>query len=140
MGLFSSKSKSTTNLTDNSKNIESSIGDLSHDNKLVTGDYYEQGLVGENLNSVLSTIETLNKDNIAGQLDLYAETSQSITDTFKEMVATVQKTSATAIEETGEAYAESKSELRNFIDAVRPIALYVAIAGVFYFVFMGSKK
>ncbi len=140
MGLFSSKSKSTTNLTDNSKNIESSIGDLSHDNKLVTGDYYEQGLVGENLNSVLSTVETLNKDNIAGQLDLYAETSQSITDTFKEMVATVQKTSETAITETGEAYAESKSELRNFIDAVRPIALYVAIAGVFYFVFMGSKK
>ena len=140
MGLFSSKSKSTTNLTDNSKNIESSIGDLSHDNKLVTGDYYEQGLVGENLDSVLSTVETLNKDNIAGQLDLYAETSQSITDTFKEMVATVQKTSETAIEETGEAYAESKSELRNFIDAVRPIALYVAIAGVFYFVFMGSKK
>ena len=58
---------------------------------------------------------------------------------FDKMVETVQKTTETAITETGEAYAESKSELRNFIDAVRPIALYVAIASVFYFIFKRSK-
>ena len=40
---------------------------------------------------------------------------------------------------TGEAYAESKSELRNFIDAVRPIALYAAIAAVFYYIFAKGK-
>ena len=40
-----------------------------------------------------------------------------------------------AIEATGLAYAESKSELRNVIDAIRPIALYAAIAAAVYYIF-----
>lgn len=135
MGLFSSKSKSTTNLTDNSKNVESSIGDLSSNNKIVTGDYVEQGLVGENLTSLLGTVENLNKLNVDAVNNLYNSSKGA----FDKMVETVQKTTETAITETGEAYAESKSELRNFIDAVRPIALYVAIASVFYFIFKRAK-
>ena len=135
MGLFSSKSKSTTNLTDYSNNVESSIGDLSSNNKIVTGDYVEQGLVGENLTSLLGTVENLNKLNVDAVNNLYNSSKGA----FDKMVETVQKTTETAITETGEAYAESKSELRNFIDAVRPIALYVAIASVFYFIFKRSK-
>ena len=135
MGLFSSKSKSTTNLTDYSTNLETSIGDLSSGNKIVTGDYVEQGLVGENLNSLLGTVENLNQSNLDALNDIYGSTNSA----FEKMVATVQKTSETAITETGEAYAESKSELRNFIDAVRPIALYGAIASIFYFIFKRSK-
>ena len=135
MGLFSSKSKSTTNLTDYSTNVESSIGDLSSDNKIVTGNYYEQGLVGENLSALLGTVENLNKLNVDAVNDLYNSSKGA----FDKMVETVQKTSETAITETGEAYAESKSELRNFIDAVRPIALYGAIASIFYFIFKRSK-
>lgn len=135
MGLFSSKSKSTTNLTDYSTNLETSIGDLSSGNKIVTGDYVEQGLVGENLSALLGTVENLNKLNVDAVNDLYNSSKGA----FDKMVETVQKTSETAITETGEAYAESKSELRNFIDAVRPIALYVAIASIFYFIFKRSK-
>ena len=135
MGLFSSSSKSTTKLTDNSTNTQSSIGDLSSNNRVVTGDYVEQGLVGENLNSLLGTVENLNKLNVDAVNNLYSSTNSA----FEKMVNTVQKTTETAIAETGEAYAESKSELRNFIDAVRPIALYVAIASVFYFIFKRAK-
>ena len=135
MGLFSSSSKSTTKLTDNSTNTQSSIGDLSSNNRVVTGDYVEQGLVGENLNSLLGTVENLNKLNVDAVNNLYSSTNSA----FEKMVNTVQKTTETAIVETGEAYAESKSELRNFIDAVRPIALYVAIASVFYFIFKRTK-
>ena len=135
MGLFSSKSKSTTNLTDYSTNLETSIGDLSSGNKIVTGDYVEQGLVGENLSALLGTVENLNKLNVNAVNDLYNSSKGA----FDKMVETVQKTSETAITETGEAYAESKSELRNFIDAVRPIALYGAIASIFYFIFKRSK-
>lgn len=135
MGLFSSKSRSTTNLTDYSNNVESSIGDLSSNNKIVTGDYVEQGLVGENLTSLLGTVENLNKLNVDAVNNLYNSSKGA----FDKMVETVQKTTETAITETGEAYAESKSELRNFIDAVRPIALYVAIASVFYFIFKRAK-
>lgn len=135
MGLFSSSSKSTTKLTDNSTNTQSSIGDLSSNNRVVTGDYVEQGLVGENLTSLLGTVENLNQLNIDAVNNLYSSTNSA----FEKMVNTVQKTTETAIAETGEAYAESKSELRNFIDAVRPIALYVAIASVFYFIFKRAK-
>lgn len=140
MGLFSSKSKSVTNLTDNSKNIEASFGDLSSNNRIVTGNYYEQGITGQNLEELLDTVENLNISNINFADDLYGQTNKTLTDSFADMVSAVQKTSEIAITETGEAYAESKSELRNFIDAVRPIALYVAIAGIFYFVFVGGKK
>lgn len=134
MGLFSSKSKSksstTTTYTDNSTNNESaaSLGALSHDN-LVIGSgsnysYVEQGLTGENLESVLGTVEN----------------SQTLTrDLFGQAVQAVQKTTETAITETGNAYAESKSELRNAIDAIRPIAMYGMIAAIFYFIFKNKR-
>lgn len=122
MGLFSSKSKSssTTNLYDYSQNAatEGSIGDFSNDNKIISAaEYVESGLVGENLDRVLDSV-----DNLA---------------TYNNMIVdAVQSTAAKAIEETGNAYAESKNQLRNIIDAVQPIALYAAIAAVFYFIFV----
>ncbi len=133
MGLFSSKSKSksstTTTYTDNSTNNESaaSLGALSHDN-LVLGSgsnfaYTEQGITGENLNSLLSTVETLNRQ------------TQDVWDSY---VSGVQKSAETAINTTAQAYAESDSELRNVIDAIRPLGLYAAIAAVFYFIFRGK--
>lgn len=122
MGLFSSKSKSssTTNLYDYSQNAatEGSIGDFSSNNKIISaGEYVESGLVGENLDRVLDSV-----DNLA---------------TYNNMIVdAVQSTAAKAIEETGNAYAESKNQLRSIIDAVQPIALYAAIAAVFYFIFV----
>lgn len=115
-----SSSSTDYNITDNSSSNSqaTTIGDLSSDNKITYGDYVEQGLVGENLDMVLN----------------------AITSTTNKTVDTVQSTAADAIEATGQAYAESKSELRNFIDAVRPIALYAAIAATFYFIFWKGKK
>ena len=115
MAFAFSSSSTQYDLTDNSSSNSqaTTIGDLSSDNKITYGDYVEQGLVGENLSNVLDAITT----------------------TAGKTVDTVQETTAKAIEATGQAYAESKSELRNFIDAVRPIALYAAIAATFYFIF-----
>lgn len=126
MGLFSSKSKSssTTNLYDYSQNAatEGSIGDFSSDNKIISAaEYVESGLVGENLDRVLATVDN---------------SVDTLADYNKVVVDTVQSTAAKAIEETGNAYAESKNQLRNIIDAVQPIALYAAIAAVFYFIFV----
>ena len=122
MGLISSKSKSssTTNLYDYSQNAttEGAIGDFSSNNKIISaGEYVESGLVGENLDRVLDSV-----DNLA---------------TYNNMIVdAVQSTAAKAIEETGNAYAESKNQLRNILDSVQPIALYVAIAACFYFIFV----
>lgn len=133
MGLFSSKSKSksstTTTYTDNSTNNESaaSLGALSHDNVVVGAgsnyNYTEAGLTGENLKSVLSTVENLNRQ------------TQDVWDSY---VFGVQKSAETAMNTTAQAYAESDSELRNVIDAIRPLGLYAAIAAVFYFIFRGK--
>lgn len=144
MGLFSSKSKSTTNLFDYSttQTVAGQVGDDSNNNKFVAGNYTEAGLTGDNLNSVLGTVEELNSSALETTKnlgDLIAETAKDnndlLNDIFGQTVATVQKTAETAIKETGDAYAESKSELRNFVDAVRPITLYAAIAAIFYFTF-----
>lgn len=122
MGLFSSKSSSTstTQLYDYSKNAatEGAIGDFSNNNKIISAsEYVESGLVGENLDRVLDSV-----DNLA---------------TYNNMIVdAVQSTAAKAIEETGNAYAESKNQLRSIIDAVQPIALYAAIAAIFYFIFV----
>lgn len=115
MAVAFSSSSTDYNITDQSSSNSqaTTIGDLSSDNKITYGDYVEQGLVGENLSTVL--------DAITGTTD------QAITSAYL--------TAEQAIKATGEAYAESKSELRNFIDAVRPVALYAAIAAVFYYIF-----
>lgn len=138
MGLFSSKSKSkttqNTTYTDNSVDVNNaaSLGSLSHDNTVVGAggsfQYQETGLTGENLNSVLGTVETLH------------DTAQStLSQTFDKMVGSVQKSAETAINTTAEAYAESDDELRRTIDGLRPIAMYAMFAAIAYFIFKGSK-
>ncbi len=142
MGLFSSKSssKTTTNYNDYSANTENqnAIGDLSSNNTLtnitksstqnISGNYYEQGITGDNLNTLLGTVTSLND-----------KVQNSLTDNFNQLINTVQSTAETAINATNEAYAESDSELRNIIDALKPFMLYGAIASIFYFVFRKGK-
>ena len=122
MGLFSSKSSSTskTYLYDYSTNAanEGSIGDLSSDNKIISaGQYVESGLVGENLDRVLDSVDTIASYNSS-------------------LISAVQNTAAKAIEETGNAYAESKNQLRSIFDSLQPLVLYGAIAAIFYFIFV----
>lgn len=135
MGLFSSKSKSisstTTNYTDNSRNTENvtTLGALAHDNRVLGADatYIEQGLTGDNLNSVLGTVETLNNS-----------TQSVLSQTFDKMVTGVQSSAEKAIETTAQAYAESDDELRRTIDGLRPIAMYAMFAAIAYFIFRGK--
>lgn len=135
MGLFGggskSSSSSTTNYNDSSKNATGTVGDLSSDNKITSGDYYESGLTGENLDRLMSSYDK----QVDSNNDLINEINENNQSLFEKLVSSVQKTTETAITETGDAYAESKSELRNFVDSVRPIALYAAIAAIFYFIF-----
>ena len=114
-----SSSSTSNHITDNSSSNSqaATIGDLSSNNEIVYGNYTEQGLVGENLSTVLD----------------------AITGTTDQAITSAHWPAEQAIKATGEAYAESKSELRNFVDAVRPIALYAAIAAVFYYIFAKGK-
>lgn len=110
-------SQTSTNVTDNSTTDSraGTIGDLSSNNKLTAGDYYEQGLVGENLMNVLDAVRS------------------SATANFETTVGALQSNTQQAIEATGQAYAESKSEARNMLDGLKPIALYGAIAMALYY-------
>ena len=95
-------SQTTTDVVDQSQSESrsASIGDLSSNNKITSGDYYEQGLVGDNLSTVISAI---------------------------------QSTTEKAIEAANSAYAESKSEARNILEGLKPIALYMALGAALYF-------
>lgn len=132
MGLFSSKSKSssstTTNYADNSTDINNAatLGALSRSNKVLGAgsSYVEQGITGENLEYVLGTVENLNNDN-----------SSLLSQTFDKAVYSVQKSAEKAMDTTAQAYAESDNELRNTIDGLRPIAMYAMFAAIAYFIF-----
>ncbi len=153
MGLFSSKSRSssktTTNYTDNSKDTTNAteFGSLSHDNLSIGANanytsnytYNEQGLTGENLDRVLGTVESLNGDILGTAESLYNKAQSVLSQTFDSSVSSVQKTAEKAIETTAQAYAESDDELRRTIDGLRPIAMYAMIAAVFYFIFRNKK-
>ncbi|MBO6290583.1 MAG: hypothetical protein J6N45_09750 [Alphaproteobacteria bacterium] len=128
MGLFSSKSSSSskteTNYNDSSTTTTNAaeVGSASSDNRIIGtgGSYIEQGLTGDNLNSVLGYSESLYDKSY---------------NTLSQTISSVQSSAEKAIQATGDAYAESKNELRNAIDGIRPIAFYAAIAASLYFIF-----
>ena len=130
MGLFSSKShsssKTETNYNDSSTTTTNAatLGALSHDNTVLGANskytYNEQGLTGENLQTVLGYNESL---------------YDKAFNTLSQTIDSVQESAERAITATGDAYAESKNELRNAIDGIRPIAFYAAIAASLYFIF-----
>ena len=93
------------------------VGDLSHDNQQFFGDYSysEAGLVGQNLYNVIDSIKSAAMAN------------------YDSTINALQSNTAKAIEATGSAYAESKSELRNALDGLKPIALYAAIGMALYY-------
>ncbi|MBQ8671613.1 MAG: hypothetical protein IJ525_03725 [Alphaproteobacteria bacterium] len=160
MGLFSSHSKSssstTTQYTDNSTDINNAaeIGALAHDNTILGAGsslvYNEQGITGDNLNSLLGTVNTLSSDAMttARKLNydalgtaetLYNKSSSLLSQTFDKAVSSVQSSAEKAMDTTAQAYAESDDELRRTIDGIRPIAMYAMIAAIFYFIFRGKK-
>lgn len=149
MGLFSSKSKSTTNTTtqytDNSTSITNaaSLGALASDNVVLGAgsafQYNEQGLTGENLNNVLDAVNKINYDALGTTENLYANSASLLSQTFDKAVSSVQNSAEKAMDTTAQAYAESDDELRRTIDGLRPIAMYAMIAAIFYFIFRGKQ-
>ena len=117
MAVAFSSSNTTSTVTDNSRTDSraGTIGDLSSNNKVTTGDYYEQGLVGQNLQTVINAIR------------------DSSTTNFDSTIGAIQSNAQKAIEATGQAYAESKSELRNALDGLKPIALYAALGMALFY-------
>lgn len=94
--------------------------------------YNEQGITGDNLDSLLGTVRTLSGDT-------NTTLSNTLSSVFNKMTESVQSSASKAIDTTAEAYAESKNELRSALDGLRPIVLYVAFAAVAYYLFRGSK-
>lgn len=102
MGLFSSKSssKSTSNYTDQSKATSGTIGDLSSNNVIVTGDYSIDGLNQEMAEQFISSIKDLAGEAINQTASAYSGANASI-------VATSDQT-------------------RSFLSSLQPIALIAA--------------
>lgn len=60
-------------------------------------------------------------------------TDNSRTDSRAGTIGDIQSNAQKAIEATGQAYAESKSELRNALDGLKPIALYAALGMALFY-------
>jgi len=117
MAVAFSSSNTTSTVTDNSRTDSraGTIGDLSSNNKLTAGDYYEQGLVGQNLYNVIDAVRNSASSN------------------FETTINAVQSSAEKAIEAANSAYAESKSEARNILDGLKPIALYAALGMALFY-------
>ncbi len=118
MGLFSSKSSSTSTTYNQSAQSSGSIGDLSSDNTIAGGDinYNPVGLVGEELQTILNQNQSL----------------------FDATVAAVQKSAETAINTAASAYQDATGTTKNFFESVKPIALYGALAVVAVYALKGK--
>lgn len=114
MGLFSSKSKSssTSNYTDQSKATSGTIGDLSTNNVIVTGDYSIDGLNQEMANDLIGSIKDLAGAAMSQTASAYSGANASI-------VATSDQT-------------------RSLLKSFEPIALIVAGAFTIWAVFGGK--
>ena len=121
MSLFSSSSKSTSSVYNESHQTSNTLGDLSHDNLLAGGnlEIYQEGLSHDNLDLILSS-----NDN----------TTQSA-------IKSAQILAGQAIETTGKAYADAYSGATNdasrFLDGLKPFAV---IAGIVFVIYLWGKK
>ena len=113
LGISSSSSQTVDNSQSESR--AGTVGDLSSNNRLFFGDYSETGLVGDNLFNVIDSIKSAAIAN------------------YDSTVSALQANTSKAIDATGQAYAESKSELRNALDGLKPIALYAAIGMALFY-------
>ena len=115
--LFSSSSKSTSTVYNESHQTSNTLGDLSHDNVLAGGDLQ---IVNEGLSH----------DNLALILD-------SNTLATEQAISSAQSLAGKAIETTGKAYADAYSGSTNdssrLFDALRPFAVIAAVVAIFYF-------
>lgn len=133
MGLFSSSSKSTSTTYNQSSQSSGTIGDLSSDNQIASGDIVNEALTGENLQNILDSNETV----LSKGLEFLKETIESNQKLTDKSITSSQTSASNAIKATGEAYADaysgSTAESSRFFDALRPFAVISGIVAIFYF-------
>lgn len=128
MGLFSSKSKSSskttnnTTYTDNSTTTSGTIGDLSTGNVIAGGDV-----------TGYSAEET--KDIINTALDSVMSVVDGIKETTGKAITQVQS----AYSGANNAILESQNETKATLNSLKPYAFYLLIGAVVYFVW-GKRR
>lgn len=131
MGFFSSKSSSkstttnqTTNTyTDNSKQLSSTIGDMSSDNVIASGDAILYGYSAEETKSIIDTT-----------LESVMSAVEGIKDTTSKAISQVQS----AYSGANDAILESQNETKATLNSLKPYAFYLLLGAVAYFVW-GKK-
>ena len=132
MGLFSSKSKSTStttnqttnNYTDNSKQLSSTIGDMSEGNLIAGGDATMYGYSAEDTKTIIDTA-----------LESVMSAVEGIKDTTGKAITQVQS----AYSGANNAILESQNETKATLNSLKPYAFYLLLGAVAYFVW-GKRK
>lgn len=128
MGLFSSKSKSSssttnnTSYTDNSKTTSGTIGDLSTGNVIAGGDV--TGYSAEETTKIINTA-----------LDSVMSVVEGIKDTTGKAITQVQS----AYSGANDAILESQNETKATLNSLKPYAFYLLLGAVAYFVW-GKRR
>lgn len=100
MGLFSSKSKSTSTTTNQTTNLSGSIGDLSSGNVQGGNDVYVNGIYGDDLGYLLETLNNASASN--------------------------SKIAGSAIQEVAAGYQSAYSETSGIIREIKPVLMLAA--------------
>jgi len=112
MGLFSSKSKSSSKTTNYSTTVSQSLGDLSKQNVLASGDVTINGLWGEDAQAFLENAKELALDALVNVADVAnaAATSNS-------------NLAGQAIQQVAAGYQSAYSESTGMLQQIKPVLI-----------------
>ena len=117
MGLFSSKSKSSSTTTNQTTTVSQSLGDLSKGNIQASGDVTVNGFYGEDLDNFLGAV----KDITGG-----------IFDTTSKATSSNSNLAGQSIQQVAQAYQSAYSETTGMLQQLKPV-LMVGISVVALF-------
>lgn len=90
-------------------------------------------------NKAFATAENLYNKSENTLTNLYNKTQNTLSDVFDKTVSAVQSSASKAIDTTAQAYAESDDEFRRAVDGLRPIAMYIMLAAITFFIFRNKR-
>lgn len=117
MGLFSSKSKSSSTTTNQTTTVSQSLGDLSKGNIQASGDVTVHGFYGEDLDNFLGAV----KDITGG-----------VFDTTSKATSSNSNLAGQSIQQVAQAYQSAYSETTGMLQQLKPV-LMVGISVVALF-------
>lgn len=149
MGLFSSKSKSssTTNYTDNSRNlsVDLSTGELgggSDNNIVATGDVFYAGMSDNLANNFLNAVNTSTDKLIDGSIDLTKEVLDQGNALFNDTFKWIQDTIGGVAQQTDRitsALSNAYNSEQATHSAFKTYALY-GLAGFIAYIYLVKRK